>query len=102
MQLRENGDTTRSRGPGKKSYPGRSATAAGKDAWKRFYRGLACPGIFVMRRESTSTLPEIVRLAKASNQEAEACLSRYEDRLARGLAHVINILDPDVIVLGGG
>ena len=26
----------------------------------------------------------------------------YEDRLARGLAHVINILDPDTIVLGGG
>ena len=46
--------------------------------------------------------PEIVRLAKANDQEAEACLSRYEDRLARGLAHVINILDPQVIVLGGG
>ena len=29
-------------------------------------------------------------------------LARYERRLARGLAHVINILDPDVIVLGGG
>src|SRR5215470_7289820 len=32
----------------------------------------------------------------------EATLRRYEDRLARGLAHVINILDPDVVVLGGG
>jgi fructokinase len=31
-----------------------------------------------------------------------ATLERYEGRLARGLAHVINILDPDVIVLGGG
>ena len=31
-----------------------------------------------------------------------ATLSRYEDRLARALAHVINLLDPDVIVLGGG
>jgi fructokinase len=46
--------------------------------------------------------PEIVRLAEANDQAAEACLSRYEERLARGLAHVINILDPDVIVLGGG
>ena len=26
----------------------------------------------------------------------------YEDRMARSLAHVINVLDPDVIVLGGG
>jgi fructokinase len=33
---------------------------------------------------------------------AEAALVRYEARLARALAHVINILDPHVIVLGGG
>jgi fructokinase len=46
--------------------------------------------------------PDIVRLTEANDQAAEACLSRYENRLARGLAHVINILDPDVIVLGGG
>ena len=45
---------------------------------------------------------EIVRLAAAGEQRAEACLARFEHRLARGLAHVINILDPDVIVLGGG
>jgi fructokinase len=31
-----------------------------------------------------------------------AALERYEDRLARGLAQVVNVLDPDVIVLGGG
>ena len=46
--------------------------------------------------------PEIVRLAEANDEAAEACLRRYEDRVARGLAHVINILDPNVIVLGGG
>jgi fructokinase len=34
--------------------------------------------------------------------DCQAALGRYEERLARGLAHVINILDPDVIVLGGG
>ena len=33
---------------------------------------------------------------------AEATLPRYERRLARGLAAVITLLDPDVIVLGGG
>jgi predicted NBD/HSP70 family sugar kinase len=32
----------------------------------------------------------------------QAPLSRYEDRLACALAHVINMVDPDVIVLGGG
>jgi fructokinase len=45
---------------------------------------------------------QIVRLAAAGEQRAEACMVRFEHRLARGLAHVINILDPDVIVLGGG
>jgi fructokinase len=29
-------------------------------------------------------------------------MSRYEDRMARALATIINVLDPDVIVLGGG
>jgi fructokinase len=46
--------------------------------------------------------PEIVAAADAGDSHAERCLRTYEDRLARGLAHVINILDPDVIVLGGG
>ena len=38
----------------------------------------------------------------AGNALADAALERYEHRLARALASVINILDPDVIVLGGG
>jgi fructokinase len=46
--------------------------------------------------------PAIVDLTKRGDGSAEAALRRYEDRLARGLAHIINILDPDVIVLGGG
>jgi fructokinase len=46
--------------------------------------------------------PEILLLSAAGDAEAEAAMRRYEDRLARSLAHVINVLDPDVIVLGGG
>jgi fructokinase len=46
--------------------------------------------------------PEIVARAKAGDAAAAATLERYTDRLARGLAHIVNILDPDVIVLGGG
>jgi fructokinase len=44
----------------------------------------------------------IAARAAAGDAEAEASLARYEDRLARALATVINLLDPDVIVLGGG
>ncbi len=41
-------------------------------------------------------------IAAATDNDSQATLARYEDRLARGLAHIINVLDPDVIVLGGG
>jgi len=46
--------------------------------------------------------PDIVARAARGDAACEATLVRYEERLARALAHVINILDPDVIVLGGG
>lgn len=45
---------------------------------------------------------QIVRRAADGEGAAEASLARYEDRMARALAGVINILDPEVIVLGGG
>jgi fructokinase len=44
----------------------------------------------------------IAARAAAGNAACEATLCRYEGRLARALAQVVNILDPDVIVLGGG
>lgn len=45
---------------------------------------------------------EIVARANAGEPAAAACLARYEERLARALGSVINVIDPDVIVLGGG
>ena len=45
---------------------------------------------------------DIVHAAALGDPVAAAVLERYHDRLARGLASVINVLDPDVIVLGGG
>jgi len=45
---------------------------------------------------------EIVAAAAAGDAEAEAVLVRLEDRIARGLSTVVDILDPDVVVLGGG
>ena len=44
----------------------------------------------------------IAQRAAAGEPAADACLGRYEDRLARSLANVINIIDPEAIVLGGG
>jgi len=45
---------------------------------------------------------ELCRRAAGGDAAAEATLLRYEDRMARALATVVNLLDPDVIVLGGG
>ena len=45
---------------------------------------------------------EIVLRANNNESQAEQCLQRYENRMARSLAHIINVLDPHVIVLGGG
>jgi predicted NBD/HSP70 family sugar kinase len=46
--------------------------------------------------------PKEIVAAANHNPSARAVLDIYVDRLARSLAQVINILDPDVIVLGGG
>jgi fructokinase len=46
--------------------------------------------------------PEIVAQADAGDAAADDTLRRYEGRMARALASVINVVDPDVIVLGGG
>lgn len=66
---------------------------------------LSGPGLsnsfYEISGENNSAL-EIVELSEQGNKPAELCLQAYEDQMARGLAHIINILDPDVIVLGGG
>ncbi len=45
---------------------------------------------------------EIAARAARGERAAEQALVRYEDRMARALASIVNVLDPDVIVLGGG
>ena len=45
---------------------------------------------------------EIARRAAAGDDACAESLARYEDQLARALAGIINVIDPDIIVLGGG
>jgi len=66
---------------------------------------LSGPGLEREHRRSTGKALGAREIAAAAADGDAACaasLSHYERRLARALAHVINILDPDVIVLGGG
>lgn len=66
---------------------------------------LSGPALARDHEQATGTrieAPELAQRAAAGDEAAEATLARYEDRMARALAAVINVLDPDVIVLGGG
>ena len=63
---------------------------------------LSGPGIAAHFADGTTPTSEIVKRSEASDTAAQAYLQRVEDRLARALATIINVLDPDVIVLGGG
>ena len=62
--------------------------------------GLAADHLAAAGDELTAS--EIVARAAGGDAAAEASLARYERRLAKALAVVINILDPDIVVLGGG
>lgn len=62
---------------------------------------LSGPGMVLQHGENLDA-PCIVERAAAGDAACEKTLVRYEDRLARSLAQVINVLDPDAIVLGGG
>jgi fructokinase len=66
---------------------------------------LSGPGLSSDHRAATGDdlqPSEIARRAEQGDGAAEATLARYEGRMARALAVVLNVLDPDVVVLGGG
>lgn len=66
---------------------------------------LSGPAVAASFRRDTGrelTAAGLAEAAAAGDPAAGRHLERYAGRLARGLAHVVNILDPDVIVLGGG
>ncbi|KAB7784295.1 ROK family protein [Methylorubrum populi] len=66
---------------------------------------LSGPGLaadFLRQTGEARSGEDIVALARAGHAGAAAAMARYRDRLGRSIAHVVNLLDPDVIVLGGG
>jgi fructokinase len=66
---------------------------------------LSGPGLQAdYQRYSGRPLPpaQIVQDAVTGDQAARDALARYAGRMARALASIINVLDPDLIVLGGG
>ncbi len=82
--------------PGPPCYCGR------RGCLETFLSGPALSRDYAAATGERRDAPAIAAAADAGDAGAEAALRRYEDRLARGLASVINVVDPDVIVLGGG
>ena len=82
--------------PGPACYCGRSGCI------ETFLSGPGLAATYTAIAGNLIDAADIAGLAESGNAAAQEALDIYEGRLARALAGIINVLDPDVIVLGGG
>ena len=88
--------------PGAQEHPGPECWCGRNGCLETWLSG---PGLAVDHARhtgETATAEEIAKLAAGGDGPAQATLERHAERLARGLAVVVDIIDPDIIVLGGG
>ena len=57
---------------------------------------------FTVRTGRTLSVPEIVAEAKRGDREAAEEMEKFYDRFARAIGTIVSIIDPDVVVIGGG
>jgi fructokinase len=88
--------------PSPEEYPGPACYCGKRGCLEMWVSGTGIALDYKTVTGKMRTTPEIVADFEAGDQKAVAAMERFEDRLARGLAQVINVLDPDVIVIGGG
>ena len=88
--------------PAADELPGPACYCGRRGCLETWLSGPALSRLHAERTGQTLRVEEIAARALEGDAACEASLAQYEDRLARGFAHVINVLDPDVIVLGGG
>jgi fructokinase len=82
--------------------PGPLCWCGRRGCMETWVSGPALAAAYMRSGGDTSGTEEIVERAAAGEARARDALDLHADRLARGLSHVVNIIDPDVIVLGGG
>jgi fructokinase len=88
--------------PQPQELPGAACYCGRRGCLESFLCGAALARDAVGDSGAPSDAQAVARASTAGEPNARAALERYVDRLARGLAGVINIIDPDAIVLGGG
>jgi fructokinase len=89
-------------GRGDADGPPRRCWCGRPDCIETFLSGPALEREYAASGGMAASAGEIAHRAAAGEAIAGAALARYQERLARALAMVINILDPEIIVLGGG
>jgi fructokinase len=88
--------------PDKEELPGSACYCGKHGCIETFLSGPGLRKLHLIETGVSLAPKEIVAKAEVGDPACELSLQRYENRFARSLAHVINILDPDVIVFGGG
>jgi len=88
--------------PNPDEWPGPACYCGKRGCIETFVSGPGLAADFARATGQPMTAADIAAAAEAGDAAAGAALDRHTDRLARGLASVINVLDPEVIVLGGG
>jgi fructokinase len=83
-------------------FPGPTCYCGKLGCIEMFLSGPGFERDYALATGEAATSRVLVSRAQSGDSAAVAALERYHDRLARSLASVINVLDPDVIVLGGG
>ena len=83
-------------------FPGPTCWCGQKGCMETFVSGPALAADHQRQTSEKLSAVDIHQQALAGNRAAKDSLSRHTSRLARGLAMVSNMFDPDVIVLGGG
>lgn len=83
-------------------YPGPECWCGRRGCLETWVSGPGLAADYEMVSGKRHTAKEIASRATCGDEEASAALTRHADRLARGLAHIVNVTDPDVLVLGGG
>jgi len=89
-------------GPRNGEWPGPACYCGRTGCIETFLSGPGLASDYVAAGGTTLSAHDVAKRAGAGEPLALACIARYEDRMARALGSVINMVDPDVIVLGGG
>ena len=88
--------------PSDDERPGPDCYCGKQGCIEQWLSGISFAADHLRRSGEARDATDVVAAARGGDRSARRSLDRYVDRLARSLASIIDVVDPDVIVLGGG